>query len=189
MIDQNNYLGIDPGISGGLALLRYGRLYKTFKMPVKKGKVDWEALRYLLARIGETYHPLSAGLEKQQPFAILDKKGKPMVMFGTGSMLENYGRLKLLLDMAGIVYHEIPPRSWRAAYNPRTKGKRSPAAHKFSGRTQAEEVVAGNRSNKQYSVQVANSLWPGIGTHEGVCEAALIGEFYRRKFAQQALEV
>ena len=181
MIDQNNYLGVDPGQNGGLALLRHGRLYETSKMPSKNKQIDWSQLRYLLARLGESYHPLLAGIEKQQPFAKLDLRGKPMVMFGTGPMLENYGRLKLLLEMAGIAYEEIPPPTWRAAY-------KQPGQRQRRG-SSADDAIAGNRSNKQYSVQVANSLWPGIGTHEGVCEAALIGEFYRRKFAQQALEV
>ena len=176
-----NFMGIDPGQNGGLALLRHGRLYETANMPAKKGKIDWDALRYLLAKLGESYHPLSAGIEKQQPFAKLDPRGKPIVMFGTGPMLENYGRLKLLLEMAGITYEEIPSPTWRAAY--RQNGQRQKRG------SSPADAIAGNRSNKQYSVHVANSIWPDIGTHEGVCEAALIGEFYRRKFNQQALEV
>lgn len=181
--------GIDPGRKGGIVKLKGGALESAWPMPIKRGQINWDGLRIILAVLAQ--EPVSVAIEKQMPFTGRDKKGKPHVMFGTGPMLENYGRLKLLLDQSGLAYVEIMPATWQAAYRAHTRklgvGVLEP------GLSDAERVVARNRSNKAASVRLAEILWPQESSWlrergrwtEGVAEAALFAEYHRSRLIME----
>lgn len=173
----NPIVGIDPGVKGGVVVLDpfTGKIHRGFKTKLRKGKIDWTAMLELFHFIAGADEGCEAALERQSAFTMKDKKGNARVMGGTNTMLENYGRYKMLLELAGIPYVEIYPQSWQAAFRPRgPKKKESPSA---------DDTVTRNRANKAQMMQIAKSLWPetaaklGDAMQDGFWEAALIAEF------------
>ena len=175
-------LGIDPGNNGGLSVLNgAGALLRAHRMPRRVGKVDWLALGHLLREL-KALGVTEAAIERMLAFA---------GMKSSGATLENYGRLKLLLEQAGIPYTEYTPNQWQGAYKPpRRRAKRRV---RIPGETEQETKVQNNRANKVASVQIANGMWPGAPQRfgkdwtDGTAEAALIGEQHRRKMRHERL--
>ena len=188
-------LGIDPGINGGLVMLSSrGGIMVGRPMPKRRGKtremIDWERLERLLVNWATL--DIHCAIEKQRPFASLDKNNRPQVMNSTGTMLENYGILKKVLMDVGIEFTEINPQTWKAAY--RTKQKKRTATPFKKGESEAERKVSINRVNKKESTRMADLIWNtaavtcGKDWTSGVQEAALIAEYFRRQQKQIALE-
>ena len=105
-------LGIDPGISGGMALLSSdGQIVQVWRIPKKKGKHDWPALEYRIRFAIGILDPFEVVLERPQPFGRMQSLSQIMI---------NYGRYLHILEVLGfiqdITYHEIAIRSWKAHY-------------------------------------------------------------------------
>jgi len=183
-------LGIDPGNAGGLALLNGAQeIDQLWRMPKRKGRIDWNELVSILQDIHSTYG-VEVALEKQMPFTSKDRNNKSVVMAGTGIMLENYGRLKLCLEWSGLEnYDEYYPAAWSAAYRQRQPRKRK------GGQSPQEKIVEDNRSNKEKNAVIANGIWRGAAVlhgklwNEGTRDAALIARYHqdlrRRKEIEQ----
>ena len=190
-------LGIDPGNEGGLVLLsERGEIASAWPMPRAHGRVNW---RGVLALLQTAYdRNVQVAVERQMPFTRKDGAGAGggagMMMAGTIAMLENYGRLKLCIELAGDwPVTEIMPGSWRASYRPR-KGALGASPVAVPGETPATRVEAANRANKKASVAIADAMWPlarlkmGTTWTEGTAEAALIAEYLRRQQRAASLQ-
>jgi crossover junction endodeoxyribonuclease RuvC len=149
-------LGIDPGLSGGLALLKAGKIVSAWNMPtltvVKNRKnrrnLDTEEVaKIMTCRPGEC---VTAIIEQQQAY-----KGQGVsTTFTTG---KNYGVLLGLLDGLDIPFKIVTPQAWKKALK---LGK-----------------------DKQLSFDLANKLFPDAGhfwkrkKDDGVAEAALLAHY------------
>lgn len=108
------YLGIDPGASGGLAVLATDT-QEAVPMPETEKEV-WEWFRWYVPGM--------------KPFAVIEKvggfiqgnaaPGSAMFNFGWG-----YGGLRMALVAAGIPFEEVTPQRWQKALgiSPRRKGR------------------------------------------------------------------
>lgn len=104
-------IGIDPGLSGGIAWIHDGKAAAE-KMP--------ETERDLL--------DLLTGIAREGPcFAVIEQVASSPQMgvvsaftFGVG-----YGRLQMALTAAGIPYDRIRPMKWQTAMQCRTKGDKN----------------------------------------------------------------
>lgn len=107
------YLGIDPGIGGGIAVLA-GRTVRAHKMPETVG--DLLALLKGLVLDAEGYRwPAHALLERAHP---MPKQGVVSVFtYGRG-----YGRLEAALQAAAIPYDEVTAPVWQQAMGCRSRG-------------------------------------------------------------------
>lgn len=103
------YLGIDPGASGGLAIIsEYVGVVKTAMPRTERDVLDW----------------LTAWKE-EQTFAVIEKV-HAMPGNGVSGMFKfgmSYGSLRMALLAANIPFEEIQPRVWQKALgmSPRRK--------------------------------------------------------------------
>lgn len=112
------YIGIDPGVGGGLALLNEeGRAIATSKMP----ETDADLLALLRAwadkenpRVGATRAALEFVRSSPQMGVV------SAFTFGRG-----YGALRMALCAAGIPYDEVTPQKWQAAIGCRSHGDKN----------------------------------------------------------------
>lgn len=107
------YLGIDPGVSGGIAALAAsGDVVLVTKMPESKADV-WRVLSGLA----------SGG----QCSAVLEfvRSSPQMGVRGVFTFGESYGSLGMALVAAGVEYEEVLPRKWQGALGCLTGGNKN----------------------------------------------------------------
>ena len=109
-VKVDSIIGIDPGASGGIAMWHDGRA-EAFKMPS-----DGQSL----ARIIDQY---SGGrtlvfLEKlclfRSDIAVIDGRAHMGKLYRVQKLLANYEGIKATLDVLGIPFVLVPPRTWQA---------------------------------------------------------------------------
>ena len=156
------YLGIDPGLNGGMAMVSESFI-ATRPFTDMKSMLDWlreSPVEDFFATI-ELVH------------SIHGSSAKSNFEFG-----KNLGEWIGLLTALSIPYQMVPPQTWQKVMMPgkpaRIKGG-DPAKHK--------------QAIKDHAAKVAQALWPEHdfrrtpkckGPHTGMVDAALIAEYGRR---------
>lgn len=154
MSGEARILGIDPGLSGGLALLHGGAIIQAAAMPVVKvagkGEID-------LARLGailRDWAPSHAWVEQQQS---MPRQGVAS-SFRTG---QNYGTLLGFLQASGVPVAVVRPAVWKRAMGvPSDK---------------AAAVAIASRL-----LPSSSHWWPRRGD-DGIAEAALLAVYGSRQ--------
>ena len=157
------FLGIDPGKKGGLCVLdNTGQIRECIVMPTEGTDISPHLLWNELDRFRRDYHGLRAWTERVNSRE--GSSGKAMFTFGKG-----FGYLVMAMVGLKIPFQMVPPSTW-------TK-----EMHKGLGKQY--------RDTKDRSLAMARRLWPDqtwLETdrcrkpHDGMYEAALIGEWARR---------
>jgi hypothetical protein len=112
------YLGIDPGVNGGIAALdERGALISVVKMPAE-GLDLWQAVRGLRAERGKTF----AMLEQVQPYA---GGGRTMGATSAFTFGRGVGRLELALIGNGITFERVMAIKWQNRLGCRTGGDKN----------------------------------------------------------------
>jgi len=159
------YIGIDNGISGGIAILHGTRLFTTAMFLQGKGKGEEINPVAVCDWINST---LSANAPACRVFAVLEKPGGSKSAVAASSMGDSYGALRTLLALTGIRHERITPQRWQAKMLPNCE----------KGQT------------KSFALAVAKGLWPSESwldtpkcrvPHTGMVDAALIAEYARRE--------
>ena len=150
------YLGIDPGVSGGLAVLsESGDALWVCKMPATD--------RELLELLGEqsAKEPTRGLIEKLggMPRENGRAKQSPTTMFKMG---RNYGALHMALAAAGIPYSEILPRAWQMNFG--------------LLRAKSSESQTGKKNRHK---QMAQQLFPTLKITHATADALLIAHYCR----------
>lgn len=162
------YIGIDPGLKGGVAVRGYAMQYAP--MPVMKfdrrNSVDVIALRELMDTLVSN---------QGDPFVIIESAQK--FSAGTNSLTSTwfgYGRITAMLELAGLPFHVVAsPRTWQKEFWVRPK---LPKGQKFD--------------TKEASVNAAKRLFPGYDflptprcskPSDGITDAVLLAEWGRRR--------
>jgi hypothetical protein len=145
------YIGIDPGASGGIALLsNEGAPLKTHKMPgTERDLLD------ILTGIGTTR-------------AVLERVWSSPQM-GVASAFKfgaNIGMLRMALVAARIPFDEILPTKWQTALGCQV------------GRSRATGGAPGG--DKNITKRRAQALFPGLTVTHAIADALLLAEFCRR---------
>lgn len=109
------FLGIDPGVSGGISVLNDdGTVVIAAKMPTTDRDL-WDLVRIYTPRLACRS---SAVIERVGPHP---KEGVHSVfVFGQG-----YGRLVMALTAAMIPFSEVAPQVWQRVMQCRTKGDKN----------------------------------------------------------------
>ena len=155
-----NIIGIDPGLTGGIALIAKDKI-EVHKMPVlqlKKGKIiDEHALCTRLETLAADMGSLLVVVEHVHA---MPKQGTvSMFNFGLG-----FGLIRGILCGLKKRYILVRPQEWK------------------------REVLKGYPKGSE--IQVARSLFPGVDLiqskrarkpHSGIVDALLIAEYGRRK--------
>lgn len=160
------YLGIDPGESGGLAVVSNNRdreLYYT-SMPT----TEWDIWKWIsdANSVNTPDGPLriqDCCIEKVHAFP--GQGVTSMFTFGVG-----YGGLRMALISAQIPFQEVQPRTWQKHFgiSPRKKAEAKPAF---------KERLRGKCQQLFPSLDVWNNT---LGIQRSVCDAILIAEYVRR---------
>jgi|SRR3990172_1224673 len=159
--EPHGYLGIDPGASGGLALIR-GSTIRVSTMPETMLEI-WD-LVYGSSLCGPPFRT-HAIIEKVHS---MPKQGVTSAFtFGKG-----YGMLLMALTAASIPYEEIRPEVWQKylSISPRKKGEAKP-------------LLKLRLLNKAQQLFPLLPLWKkpkSKGEQLAVCDALLIAEYCRR---------
>ena len=165
---MRDYIGIDPGLSGGIALMINGKLWKTLPMPViqfdRRKTVDIVMLSMVL-KDASTMNT-TVVIEAAQKFSA-----------GTNALTSTwfgYGRITAMLELMEIRHHIISsPKTWQKEFWARPK---LPKGTKFD--------------TKEASINACRRLWPShdftptersVKSSDGLTDAALIAEYGRRK--------
>ena len=160
-----NFIGIDPGLSGGIATIRDSGEISTLVMPIiKSGKkriLDNAMLAGTFSLSNILDLKCYAILEQQQP---MPKQGVTS-MFSIGY---GFGVLKQCLVDFNIPHEVVRAQVW-----------------------QKEFGISGRKGNtKAQALQICQSIFPNLNLlaterskkpHEGIVDAVLIAEFARRK--------
>ena len=156
---MSTYIGIDPGVSGGIALIDQGPVNSeagAVKMPATERDI-WEAIRDMGTAV--------------EPFAYIERLGamprdehgkarqNPTTMFKMGV---NYGLLRMCLIASGIPFDEVLPRKWQADFG--------------LLRRPSETITQKKNRHKQKAQQ----LWPSLKITHAIADALLICEYCRR---------
>jgi crossover junction endodeoxyribonuclease RuvC len=156
-------LGIDPGYSGGLALMDGTMFLECEVMPVitltkSKRAIDEPGLRQLII----DWKPDHVVVEK---VSAMPKQGVvSMFNFGT-----TYGIIRGILAGLEIPYTLVAPRTWQ--------------------KVMFADIGKKKADTKKIAKLVCKRLWPGkdftksdraYQPHDGKCDAALIAEWGRR---------
>lgn len=176
------FLGIDPGKTGGLAVVNCsGTVYEAHPMPATR-----QDTYRLLARIVECRRPL---------FAIVEKVG-PMPKQGVTSMFtfgQNYERPLAILTCLGVRCDEVDPKSWQQALGvsaPKAKTRRKKGDPKPTDEEKKAMKVAAARKKREHKLKLlakAQALFPDAGLSGVVSrdggrgDSLLLAEFLRRR--------
>lgn len=179
------YLGIDPGASGGLALLTVGSGWTTtyvLSMPATPQDL-WEAMQGM---VRDSSAPIFAVIEKVGGFIKgRSAPGSHMFNFGKGA-----GHLEMALIAAGIPHEEAQPTRWQKGLGipsrtPHDK-TRQVVVTKGKNKGKMREERYGGETDSQFKNRLkkkAQQLFPTITTGTitlDTADALLIAEYCRR---------
>jgi Holliday junction resolvasome RuvABC endonuclease subunit len=169
---EASYLGIDPGLSGGLAVvsgdsIRYKMAMPTISFTTKKGKIkkeiDRDGVMSFLKTLPEHTH---VAIEKQQAFRSQD-------IMRTCTTCQNYGILLMALSIANLYITEVPSDTWQSHFNIVSVKK------------------GGGKSTKEQALEIASAIYHSVdfrksGTaqkaHDGIVDAVLIANYCQAQF-------
>lgn len=178
------YLGIDPGKSGGIALISDTGKVSVFATPTTKdNELDIEAIYQLLY---ETQYVCIQ--QNQQLYCVLEDvhsifgmSAKSNFQFGRG-----LGILEGILGSLKIEFVKITPKVWQKE----VWGNIEPIATD-TGKLLKNGQPKLKIDTKATSLMVAKTLFPDVNLlatsrskveHDGIVDALLIAEYCRRKF-------
>jgi hypothetical protein len=175
LLNQALYLGIDPGVSGGLVTL-WGSQVRAQSMPSTLADLwGWfreqrdQALE--MKGLGELF----AVVEKVGGYIGEGRPGSAMFNFGV-----SYGTLLMGLTAAEIPYEEVTPQRWQKAMGitPRKKAKVDKTAQD-EGRKQWIPAESTTQFKNRLKAR-AQQLFPKVKVTLAVSDALLIAEYCRR---------
>lgn len=155
-LEPHYYLGIDPGQSGGLAIVTCaGTFFKcTFleKMPGSEASI-WDMI--------SSYCDMANNAMIEKVHAMPQQGVSSTFKFGCG-----YGGLRMALVAEGIPFEEVIPQTWQKALGvpPRNTKQENKRDHK-----------------KKLLAKAAN-LFPRVKINLYTADALLIAEYCRRKY-------
>jgi crossover junction endodeoxyribonuclease RuvC len=104
------YVGIDPGKTGGLAVIDGADVVECIEMPVTPiGQIDSKKLFTILKNFQESSFDIFCMLEKSQS---MPKQGvKSTFSYGV-----SYGELLAVLKISETPFQEVAPMTWKKAF-------------------------------------------------------------------------
>jgi len=145
------YIGIDPGASGGIAVISETGFAQTFKMP--ETEADVLALLRSYAIGDEVIRATIERVHTAPQMGVVSA-----FKFGRG-----VGVLHMALIAAGIPFDEVTPQAWQ----------------KMMGCIAPKRVEFGQK-DKNITKRRAQALFPNLTITHAVADALLIAEFNRR---------
>lgn len=168
----SDFLGIDPGLNGGLTLIsgdkiRYKMAMPTLNFTSKEGKTKTEIDRQgVLSFLATLPTHTNVAIEKQEAF-----RGQDITASCT--ICKNYGILLMALTATHMFITEVPPDDWHAYFD-------------------IVSVKKGEGTTKEQAFHIAHRLYPDADfrksersrtAHDGMVDATLIAKYGQSLFA------
>lgn len=162
-------MGIDPGKSGAFVVLNdSGEIVEIIPTPLIGKEYDKQAIRDIFCK----YNYEKIGLEK------------PNVIFGVGksavaSLMHCVGMFEGIMIGLGLPHIMVQPKEWQKECWKHVK---------------TQKKADGKTDTKATSILASINLWPNVNFkitnkggvsknyNDGICDAALVGEYVRRMF-------
>jgi Holliday junction resolvasome RuvABC endonuclease subunit len=169
-----SYLGIDPGLNGGFAVIsgdsiRYKMAMPTISFTTKQGKnkkeIDRDGVMTFLKTLPEHTH---VAIEKQQAF-------RSQNITATCTTCRNYGMLLMALTVAHMDITEVPADTWQEHF------------------AIVSVKNAGGKTTKEQALYVAETMLPDTDfrksdrsrkPHDGIVDATLLAIYCQSLFHQ-----
>jgi hypothetical protein len=152
------YIGIDPGVSGGIAAIdEQGTFVEAVKMPMAPR--DLLDLLDLIGRGSDRSYPRRAVLEKAGP-------SPQMGVVSAFTFAKVYGGVLVALAAVKLPFNEIAPGAWQ-----RVMGVLQP---------RGGDRTVGRSKDKNISKRRAQQLFPHQTVTHAIADALLLAEFCRR---------
>ena len=173
----SDYLGIDPGLNGGFAIVSGNSIFYKMVMPTisvttKDGKtktqIDRDGVLSFLTLFPQHVH---AVIEEQEAF-----RGQNIT--STCTICKNYGILLMALSAAHFYTTEVPSDDWQAHFGILSVKKSQ------------------GQSTKEQAFYIAQKLYPNADfrksershiVHDGIVDAVLIANYCQSLFASSAV--
>jgi hypothetical protein len=176
---MRTYVGIDPGMTGGIARITEGKLDLSIATPILNKEFDDIAIYTLLFPLRGT--DCRVILEKVHSNPTFGAKGN----FTFGGV---YGSLRTILHVLQLPYVTVSPKTWqKEVFSGMKEIRKPPKTRVVKGK---EITVQGSIDTKLMARQACNRIWPTFDftptprskkPHEGMIDSALIAEYGRRK--------
>lgn len=149
-------LGVDPGQSGGLAILHGGRLVKGRRMPVVelRGKKQVDA-RAVVDWWGDCLRPFDAAVI--EAVHAMPKQGVSS-SFQFGRML---GGIEALVFSVGVPVHYVTPAAWKRAMGLSSSKQASIDAAKLRFGSAADELLQHKADDGIAEAALIAAYWAG----------------------------
>ncbi len=118
---MTNFLGVDPGLSGGIAVIS-DRIVEAHRMP-QTDRDLWDLITGIHSRT-----PIAYALVEELhalPAAVEEKLGIKRGSIGTWKLGLHYGSTRMALVAAGIPFDERVPQVWQKLMCCRTAGDKN----------------------------------------------------------------
>lgn len=164
---ENLFIGIDPGIQGGIVLITSAKEVRYVGQMPKTEMDLWNVMCNMIAD-RHANSTVQGALEFVQSMPGEGHKGA--FTFGAG-----YGRLKMALTAAGVPYEIVQAKEWQKEFS-------IPGRKKMEPRKELKERCRARCQQLFPDLQV----WSGTLTvQRSICDALLLAEYCRRKFTRQ----
>jgi len=149
--DAMNFVGVDPGASGGLAFMNDKDIV-LLKMP----DTEWDIYQAINLNVGKNAFAI---VEHVQGYVGSPTTGSQMFNFGW-----NYGSLRMALFSNHVPFEKVSPGKWQQSFGIAKRGPNETRS-KFKNRLKAK----------------AQELFPSVkGITLKTCDALLLVEYARR---------
>lgn len=162
-------IGIDPGVNGGIAIYRPGKITKVIKMP--RNLID---LRDWFVYVTSICTPL-VFLEKlsvRPDDVTIDQNDNTRAnmgkMYRIQEMMKNFEQLKVIMNFSNIPFVLVSPMKWQSTLKLRLKGVKE------------EKIDRKNRYKK-----ISGELYPAVNVALWNSDALLIMHFGRYVLANE----
>lgn len=180
------YASIDPGVSGGIAILD-GDNVQVFSVPTKNIKKNGKTKRdfdiVAMSEIFRKYSEKDIIVLQEATHAMPNNGSVSMYFFGRGA-----GIWEGILTALQIKYVQVPPQTWKKMY-PELQAAKIPIpknATKSQRKEIAKQKQAEKASAKARARAMASSLYPNISEEftrikdDGKAESLLMAVFLRK---------
>lgn len=152
------YIGIDPGKSGGIAVLNDdGNVVEVVKMPDNES----ELLEFLQCYESSKPSGLIDALPPNRAVLEFVRSSPQMGVRSAFTFGQGYGSLRMALCAAKISYEEVTPQKWQGAMGCRTRG------------------------DKNVTKRTAQQLFPRVAVTHSIADALLMAEYCRLKWLRK----
>lgn len=174
------YLGVDPGMSGGICLLDSSGHVAHVEANPESAADFWSMLYYVWEE--HSAEGMRCVIEQVSGFIGKEQPGSSMFKFG-----KTYGYAIMAITALGIPYELVTPQRWQKGLAIPSKaphtGKRERVLTK--GKRAGETVIEkfGGESGRDFKRRLrekAQNLFPGISVTETTADAMLIATYCRR---------